>query len=90
MRRLRRPAALPLRRLVGRVRSVDSKAAATSGERVRRMAELFGDDWRPVMLRSAHPIEMGAVVGEQTHHHVIIIGAGFAGLGMASNSSSTA
>ncbi|HXT46366.1 MAG TPA: NAD(P)/FAD-dependent oxidoreductase [Pseudonocardiaceae bacterium] len=26
---------------------------------------------------------MGAVVGEQTHHHVIIIGAGFAGLGMA-------
>jgi hypothetical protein len=29
------------------------------------------------------PIELGAVVGEQTHHRVIIIGAGFAGLGLA-------
>jgi cation diffusion facilitator CzcD-associated flavoprotein CzcO len=27
-------------------------------------------------------IELEAVVGEQTHHHVIIIGAGVAGLGL--------
>ena len=82
-RLLRRPAAALLRRLVGRVRSADSGATAARGKRLGQSAGVVRRARTSVMYGRQTRIEIGAVVGGQTHHQVIIIGAGFAGLGMA-------
>jgi hypothetical protein len=49
----------------------------------RTAVRTLRDGWTLILLNGRVTVSIGVPTSEQTHYHVIVLGTGFAGLGMA-------